>query len=242
MGGHTSAYRWHIQDPIVFQKSIRVTLEHWGWISPDENPQQQTHSWNERQDDYASVAFWYQTGEPTAGPPVPPASERTLPNLDTIFPAAAFVDQQHHGAGTCSVQSNLDFYPEGQLFYQPQDSSAAWVEIPFRVEQKKPQRLLLKVTRASDYGIYQATLNGVRIGPPMDLYAAQVSDWEIHLLDFWPDPGDYTLRLECVGKNPASSGYLLGVESVRLRERRPRVQQYSHERDKDWRQQPVLYE
>ncbi len=140
------------------------------------------------------------------------------------------------------MQSNLDFYPDGQLFYQPQESTGAWVEIPFHVEQKKPNRLLLKVTRASDYGIYQASLNGIPIGQPMDLYAQLVSDWEIHLLDFWPDPGDYTLRLDCVGKNPASTGYLLGVESVRLRQRRPRVEQYSHERDKDWRQQPVLYE
>jgi hypothetical protein len=52
----------------------------------------------------------------------------------------------------------------------------------------------------------------------------------------------YTLRLECVGKNVASSGSYLGVESVRLRERRPRVVEYHHEADKDWRAKPTLYE
>ncbi|MHC4735755.1 MAG: DUF2961 domain-containing protein, partial [Planctomycetota bacterium] len=65
VGGHTSAYRWHINDPIVFGKSIRFTIEHFGWMSPDENPQYKSHSWNEREDDYSSVAFWYQTGKTT---------------------------------------------------------------------------------------------------------------------------------------------------------------------------------
>jgi hypothetical protein len=76
----------------------------------------------------------------------------------------------------------------------------------------------------------------------MDLYSREVATREHHLLDFWPDPGQYTLRLECVGKNPASTGYYLGIESVRLRERRPRVTDYHHDQGKDWRTNPVLYE
>ncbi len=65
--------------------------------------------------------------------------------------------------------------------------------------------------------------------------------WEWHLLDFWPEPGEYTLRLECIGKNPKSTGYFLGVESVRLRERRPRVKDWAQDKDKDWREGPILY-
>ncbi len=33
VGGHTSAYRWHVHDPIVFKTGIKVTMEHFGWIS-----------------------------------------------------------------------------------------------------------------------------------------------------------------------------------------------------------------
>jgi hypothetical protein len=65
---------------------------------------------------------------------------------------------------------------------------------------------------------------------------------EYHQLDFWPEPGKYKLRLECVGKNTISGGSYLGIESVRLRQRRPRVSQYRHDVDKDWREKPVLYE
>ena len=39
-------YRWHIEDPVIFQKQIKVTIEH-------------GHA-NRRADDISSVAFWYQ--------------------------------------------------------------------------------------------------------------------------------------------------------------------------------------
>ncbi len=241
VGGHTSAYRWHVHDPIVFNTAIKMTIEHWGWISSDENIEGKTHSWNERQDDFSSVAFWYQTGTPTFTARAPDAKQRVLPNLDLIFAAKAFTDAKHHGIGEARVQSNLGFYPQGQLFYRPEQAEGAWVEIPFTVKEKAPRRLLIKGTRASDYGVYQAYLNGVKIGGPIDGYHETVSDWEWHLLDFWPEPGEYTLRLQCIGKNAKSTGHLLGIESVRLRERRPRVKEWAQDKDKDWREAPILY-
>src|SRR5438552_5806373 len=105
VGGHTSAYRWHINDPIVFNTGIKVTLEHFGWISPDENPNHKSTSWNEREDDYASVAFWYQTGEPSFSARAPHARERALPSLERVtVQAADAVDAKHHGDGAISKQ------------------------------------------------------------------------------------------------------------------------------------------
>lgn len=52
-------YRWHIPDPIVFQESIKVTLQQ---IGVDEQ------GLFERQDDLASVAYWYQTEPHVAFP------------------------------------------------------------------------------------------------------------------------------------------------------------------------------
>jgi hypothetical protein len=241
VGGHTSAYRWHVNDPIVFGKGIKVTFEHYGWISADENPDRKTHSWNEREDDYSSVAFWYQTGEPTFKARAPHARQRTLPNLDRIIPAREYTDEKYHGEAKTQVQS-LNIYPDGHLLYRAPKEEGAWLEIPFEIEKKEPRRLLLTMTRSYDFGKYQAYLNGVKLGDPMDLYSDQIVSCEYHLLDFWPEPGKYTLRLECVGKNVRSTGYYLGIESVRLRERRPRVRAYGHDADKDWRKEPILYE
>jgi len=46
-------YRWHIPDPICFEKDLRVTLQALGWRSGGR--------YLPLQDDIASVAYWYQT-------------------------------------------------------------------------------------------------------------------------------------------------------------------------------------
>jgi hypothetical protein len=241
VGSHTSAFRWHLADPIVFNTGIKVTIEHYGWISPDENVEHRAHSWNEREDDFSSVAYWYQTGTPTCKRETPPAEERILPNLDEIFPAvAALNDKSFHG-GRAEMQDNLDFYMDGQLLFSPSADDAS-VDIPFTVTEKQPKRLLLSVTKAPDYGIWQAYLNGIKVGPPMNLYDETTQEWEHHLLDFWPDPGKYILELRLVGKDQRSTGKLLGIEAVRLRERRPRVTGFAYDKDNDWRKNPILYE
>jgi hypothetical protein len=56
-------YRWHIMDPIRFQKDIRVTIQALGWRSGDR--------YLPLQDDIASVAFWYQVEPHTPFPKLP---------------------------------------------------------------------------------------------------------------------------------------------------------------------------
>jgi len=203
LGGHTSAYRWHIADPVVFQKSIKVTIEHGGWISADENKERRTHSWNEREDDISTVAYWYQTGRPGRKEQIPPSEERILPDIDKIFPAKSIIETKSYGNGKPSVRTDLDYYMNGQLVFQPLNSGAS-IKIPFTVEKKEPLRLLLSVSRAPDYGIWQAYLNGIKIGRPMNLYSETTIPWESHLLDFWPDPGKYDLELRLIGKDHRS--------------------------------------
>lgn len=241
VGGHTAAYRWHLNDPIVFQKGIKVTFEHFGWIAPDENKDHKSMSWNEREDDFSSVAYWYQTGEPTFTARAPSGPERRLPSLERVTAYARnFTGAAFHGDGGVATQQ-LEVHDGPQLLYMPKQPENAWVEIPIEVKKKEPLRLVLNMTKSYDFGKYQAYLNGIKLGGVIDLYNKEVADEEQHLLDFWPEPGKYTVRLECVGKNQASTGYFLGIESVRLRERRPRVTQMGWEKDRDWKKEPVLY-
>lgn len=241
IGGHTSAYRWHLADSIVFQKGIKVTFEHFGWISPDENPNYKSTSWNEREDDYSSVAFWYQAGKPTFAERAPPGRDRRLPSLERLtLPAHEFTGSTNHGAGQ-AVAQKLSFYDIPQLLYRAADSDGAWLEIPFEVKIKEPLRLLLNATISYDFGKYQVSVDGVKVGGILDFYNPKTDTREFHLLDFWPEAGKHTLRLECTGKNYQSQGYYAGIESVRLRERRPRVQEYAHDKVKDWRTKPTLY-
>jgi hypothetical protein len=67
--GKITLYRFHIEDPICFEKSIRVTIEH-------------GHA-NRRSDDYSSVAYWYQI-EPHKKFPETLSVEKRLPREDKI--------------------------------------------------------------------------------------------------------------------------------------------------------------
>jgi Protein of unknown function (DUF2961) len=57
-----TVYRFHIEDPIVFKKQLRVTIEH-------------GHA-NRRGDDLSSVAFWYQAEPHLVFPPLLPVEQR----------------------------------------------------------------------------------------------------------------------------------------------------------------------
>lgn len=263
VGGHTSAYRWHINDPFVFNESIKVQFETFGWISPDENEARRAHSWNPREDDYASVAFWYQTGKPTFVERAPHARDRKLPNIErqVIFAADLDFGQTDHydpnnlprpeytgrpeqSTKSASIRRHPHLF-ERELVYLPLGyalTEERTIEIPFDVAEKEPLRLLIDVALGPDLGVYQVDLDGVELGQPMDFYAPEVGRKEFHFLDFWPEPGTYTLRLTCVGKNYLSRGSGLLIESVRLRERRPRVKDFGYEADNDWRANPIYHE
>lgn len=260
IGQMTCCYRWHISDPLVFKEGIRVAFETFGWMSPDENAERRAHSWNEREDDFSSVAFWYQVGPSRRFCEVPPAAERKLPSLERVIVwgkeaigeaveeggEAEKAERSEKGArrgkGRARLQEGERYLESGgQLLFVPASREEGWIEYRFEIAEKEPLRLVLELTRSHDYGVYQPFLDGVRIGGPIDLYQSEPELREFHLMDFWPDPGTYTLRLECVGKNDASAGFLIGVNAVRLRERRPRVKELGHDRDSSWREEQKLY-
>ncbi len=56
-------YRWHIMDPVRFEKNLRVTIQALGWRSGGR--------YLPLQDDISSVAFWYQTEPHAPFPPLP---------------------------------------------------------------------------------------------------------------------------------------------------------------------------
>jgi hypothetical protein len=241
IGGRVASYRWHLHDPVVFNTGIKVAIEHMGWMSEDENPDYRATSWNERQDDYASVAFWYQTGASTFAERAPGAGERRLADLARVaVPAWDPAAPRRHGNG--DVSATKDERTGGDLLvYRPARPGGAWLEVPFEIGAKEPLRLEIAGQGSPEGGLYQAYLDGVKIGEPLDFRGAAGAAAVFPLLDFWPEPGRHVLRLESVGRDRGSAGGLCTLAAVRLLERRPRVAAFGHDRDKDWRKAPLLY-
>jgi hypothetical protein len=67
-GGRSSVYRFHLDSPIPFTKSLKATIEH-------------GHA-NHRSDNFFSVAYWYQLEPHGSFPPLPPVEER----IPRIYP------------------------------------------------------------------------------------------------------------------------------------------------------------
>jgi hypothetical protein len=65
--GKQSVYRYHVEDPIRFRKSILVSIEH-------------GHA-NKLSNDYSSTAYYYLERPQRGGPPLPPVEQR-LPRPD----------------------------------------------------------------------------------------------------------------------------------------------------------------
>ncbi|HIJ64686.1 MAG TPA: DUF2961 domain-containing protein [Candidatus Hydrogenedentes bacterium] len=61
-GGRNAMYRWYVQDPIRFREDIRMTIEH-------------NHA-NVGENDYSSVAYWYQKEPHASFPKLLPIEQR----------------------------------------------------------------------------------------------------------------------------------------------------------------------
>lgn len=68
-GSRSSVYRFHLDSPIPFTKSLRATIEH-------------GHA-NVRSDNFYSVAYWYQTEPHAAFPALPSLTDR-MPRLHPV--------------------------------------------------------------------------------------------------------------------------------------------------------------
>jgi hypothetical protein len=60
-------YRWHVTDPIRFEKDLKVTIQALGWRSGGR--------YLPLKDDIASVVFWYQTEPHAPFPKLPSRDE-----------------------------------------------------------------------------------------------------------------------------------------------------------------------
>ncbi len=164
VGGHTSAYRWHINDPIVFNTGIKVTIEHFGWLSPDENPQVPVDELERARrrlrqrgllvSDGRIDIYRPRASRPRAhacpawsGSPCRPSILRT--------PATTARATRRPSNSISTTASSCSTLPKTGRWRVDRDS--------FQVEKKEPLRLLLNMTKSHDFGKYRISLNGVTL-------------------------------------------------------------------------------
>lgn len=219
-GDHGTAYRWHIQDPIRFSKSLRVEIEHKGArLKPDGTF---LDGFVERADDYSSVAFWYQTGIAKRFAPMPPLKDRIRKVV--MIEAEDSKDTLTHSDGTLTIQEGGNWNGGKQVLFSPTGDGAT-LTLPFEVKEPIKAVMRLALTTSFDYGTYEITFDNQEPFAPKDLYTPGVEKTTVLLMRGEIPAGKHTLSFKGVGTNPKSKlreketpGYFLGIDGIELSE------------------------
>ena len=217
--GQNSMYRWFVHDPVRFQRSLRWTIEH-GHANNFEN-------------DYSSVAYWYQT-EPHKTFPVLPAdrlppggvSETVeAPPIPRAIEAEDLLETSGRDGGETVVVRLGSPYGKGALALFTAKSEDAWISFNVPVEKEGRWRIGGYFARASDLGRYQLLVNGQTLGPSIDFFNGDeglgpthvVPTGEIVFGEVDLKAGQCELKFQCLGKGEGSSGLFLAVDAFALK-------------------------
>ena len=180
-----SAYRWHVADPIPFDKSIRFTIEHRGSVV-DETADVDAPflaSSTERPDWISSVAFWYQYPAVTFDEPLPAADKRIAPYR--ILPV---------GKLTCRAEPAERVTPShvGVRYATPAEKAS--IAFDFELSEPGRYRIAGMFEYALNGAIWQADLDEKPIGLPIDMVVTGSQyvwhDFDLHDLE----PGTHALQ------------------------------------------------
>ncbi len=208
----TTAYRWHIPDPVTFRKSLRLEIECAGF-GLDENGQ--PNGFRPRSDEYASVAFWYQVEPHKPFPPLPSARDRLVYNSRRMIEAEKLRDATRVSAGTLSTAEAWWLNKGSEVVWSGAEPDAS-MTVTFETSTADAAHLVLLLTEGPDRGQFRIELDGVSLEPVVDLYATtwRPRDFYADLPD--PRPGTHTLRFTSVGRHPRGAGDTLGFDAVQF--------------------------
>lgn len=207
---HTCVYRWHIADPVIFNKSLHVEIEHKGVTFKDDGTVKS--GFEERADDFASVAFWYQIEPHKPFPALPPAADRLFKDHVSRIEAESLVGNAKASSGGVTKQDG-DWCGGAQLFWQPGEANQT-LDVPFEITGAAKTGLIVLLTHSPDYGIVQLELDGKPAGEPIDLFCPQTVTREHRVPATDLPAGPHTIRMRSTGKNPDSKGFFFGVDAI----------------------------
>lgn len=228
---HT-CYRWHIQDPVTFKKSLRVEVERRSFVNiPDpKTGKTRDGDFEYRPDLCSSVAFWYQRPIATPRRPFPTLAERQLPEVwvvprDMAEPEAEKGRSPLRASPGLSPQSRVNKMGwvnfKRRIFYTYNDRVGSWLEISFALEEGGRYSISIFQILFREYGIWKLTLTGPDFQEVLDQRLDFWNPFESRL-EYTPEntdlgtnfekkmgvyelrPGDYVFRFDCVGTHPLS--------------------------------------
>lgn len=224
-GDRGTAYRWHIPDPVPFEKSLKVAIEHKG-ARHNEKGHPYT-GFEERPDCFSSVAYWYQTEPHKPFGEIPPVKQRTLPFV--TYEAEDMMDNAVFTPDTSQVQHLPHCSGGKQMFFTPRVQDASF-EASFDVQETQDGIVEMLLIYSWDYGIYDVYFDDELLFDDLNMYSSETISEQIRLGMDELSAGEHTVRFECVGsdprtisesRGPGALGYFCGFDGVRVRKVTP---------------------
>lgn len=242
-----TGYKWHIQDPIMFSKSLKVEVERRSYAAID-NPKTGEvvkGDFKYRADFCSSVSFWYQRTVATLTRPFPTLRERLMPEI-WVEPR----EMAELPPGDSPIRHSAGLKPESaynrtgwrkRMFHMYNNKLGSWLEIPFTVKEKGRYSISVFPILFKENGIWNLSLKGPGINevldPRMDLWDPFLAwkenypeneqfgtnvEKKVGIFDL--KPGKYVFRFECIGSNPLSydaktgkTGYSIRLDALSVR-------------------------
>jgi hypothetical protein len=155
-----TAYRWHIPDPVIFSKSLTLTIERKGFIV--DKAGNTLDSFKPRPDKWSSVSFWYQNTIAEPWCEFPPLAERVDPEVFYHLPK--IIDRIKHSDQIVLKELTYNrpcFNRQGLLVKN--DTVGSWIEIPFEVKEKGLHVISLFQLLREDNGIWKVYIDDKEI-------------------------------------------------------------------------------
>ncbi|TWT86673.1 hypothetical protein Mal64_35020 [Pseudobythopirellula maris] len=209
--GLITAYRWHVADPVSFEKSLRMEIEHKGAAFDEEG--ELRSGYEPRVEDFASVAYWYQLEPHKPFPAFPKAEDRLYRDFKNRFESELYVSSARVSRGDLSAQEGGQWSNNAQLFWRPPVADQS-LELPLLIRESGSYKLTLVMSQSWDYGKFEVLLDGESQGEPVDLYSKSLASKKHFLPPLTLEEGEHTLTLRNVGKSDESGGYFLGIDMV----------------------------
>lgn len=148
-GARTTAYRWHVPDPVRFRKSLKVEIEHIGVAEGPDGKGLGNN--NERPDEYSSCAFWYQTEPHAPLPDLPPGPERLPFDYRKMIEGESLLDTAKATDGKITISKVPGLRGGGQLEWA-EGKDGAELSLPFTVPSDGQYQIMLLTTHRWDGG------------------------------------------------------------------------------------------
>ncbi|HOW73672.1 MAG TPA: DUF2961 domain-containing protein [Phycisphaerae bacterium] len=210
--GNTSVNRFHIIDDIPFTKQFKFDIENW-------------HSHVTAKTVRAAVSYWYaQPGGKDFFAPLAAADlvltevpEYQVPRVPGALEGEKL--KVVSKTGKLEIQDLGERYSNGCQLWWTQAKPGEKLELTFEAKEAGRKHVMVRLTKARDYGQVQLYVNGQKAGAVMDLYNPDViATEEIDLGAFDLKAGENQLGVEITGANEkAIQAYMFGLDYVKLK-------------------------